>query len=119
MRTDAQWIAAYNARMLSSLIDPTLAAKVTQQQANFAIYETDFYPKQVQLRTILDAQGAHNWQIGAYEAYHGELYHIAKVSSGTAAVAAATILVAKWEDLGLTAGILKLIANDIYGIVVP
>jgi hypothetical protein len=43
MKTDAQRIAHYNARMLSSLVDPTLSAVNTMAVENFSAYATDFY----------------------------------------------------------------------------
>jgi hypothetical protein len=105
--------------MLSSLIDPTLSAVNTMAVANFAAYATDFYPKQVQLRTILDGLGVVAIRYAMYEAYHGELYHLSKVASGSSAVAQATVLVTKYTTLGADVPTLKQIALDIYAITVP
>jgi hypothetical protein len=123
MRTAAQRIAKYNARMLSSLVDPTLSAVNAQQQANFAIYQQDFYPKQVQLRSILSGYSMPAPMIFGFEAFHGELYHLSKVASGDILLAGATMLVTKWSDtahLGAgNADVLKAIALAIYTLIIP
>jgi hypothetical protein len=119
MRTDAQRIAAFNARMLSSLVDPTYSAVQTMAVANFAAYATDFYLKQQQLRTLLNGWGIATSQYFAYEAFHGEIYHLAKVASGPSAVLMATALVAKYVSMFLVAANLKAICLDIYSITVP
>lgn len=82
MRTAAQRIAAYNARMVSSQTDPVRAAVAENQKANFAGYENEFYPKQQALRTILNAAGIPVIQYVVYEAFNGECYHAWKVASG-------------------------------------
>ncbi len=121
MRTAQQRIAAYEARMVSSLIDPVLTAVNAKAVDNFTTYQMDFYPNQVKLRTWLNDSGIQPFHFGLYEAYHGELYRLSKTCSGAAAIAAATVLVAKYEDwLGAPAVAgLKAIAADIYAIVVP
>lgn len=119
MRTDAQRIAAYNARMLSTLVDPALAAVNTMAVANFGAYATDFYAKQGVLRGILNGLGIPTAQYFAYEAFNGELYHVSKVATGASAVATATALVTKYTAMFLVAANLKKIANDVYTIVVP
>jgi hypothetical protein len=119
MRTDAQRIAAYNARMLSSLIDPTLSAVNTMAVANFGAYATDWYPKQQTLRNLLDAAGIATPQYFGYEAFAGEMYHVSKVSSGASAVIMGSALVAKYVAMFLLAATLKKIALDCFTITIP
>lgn len=119
MRTDAQRNAAYNARMLSSLVDPTLSAVQTMAVANFSAYSTSFYAKQVQLRALMDGWGIAPSQYFGYEAFNGEMYHLSRVASGASAVVAATALVAKYVSMFLVVANLKEIAEDIYSIIVP
>lgn len=119
MKTDAQRIAHYNARMLSSLIDPTLSAMQTAAVGNFAAYTTDFYPKQQQLRTLLDGWGISTPVYFHYEAFNNEMYHISKVASGPSAVLMATALVAKYVSMFLVAANLKEICLTVYSITVP
>jgi hypothetical protein len=118
MRTTAQRIARYNARMLSSLVDPVLSAVSSAQQANFAAYVTDFVPKQEALRAILNDEAIPVIKVAAYEAFHGELYGLSRRFAGPALQAAFCILVAKWADaahLGPTAQtVLERIGADIY-----
>lgn len=121
MKTDAQRIARYNARMQSSLIDPTLSQINTLAKANFAAYENDFYPLQVQLRALLDSYGLPTTKYAAYEAYNGELYHLSKVASGASAIVMASAIELKYQTwLGIgEAAHLKEVALDLYGIVIP
>jgi hypothetical protein len=120
MKTDAQRIAAYNARMLSTLVDPTLSAVNTMAVANFSAYATDWYPKQQVLRGILDAAGIATPQYFAYEAFAGEVYHVSKVAGhGTSAVLMATALIAKYVAMFLVAATLKKICLDCFTITVP
>lgn len=119
MKTDAQRIAAYNARMLSSLVDPTLSAVATMATANYAAYSTDFYALQAQLRALLDGYGISTSMYFGYEAFNGEMYHLSKTASGASAVLVATALVAKYVSYFLDAAHLKDIAFTLYGIVVP
>lgn len=118
MKTAAQRIAHYTNRLVSSLIDPVLTSMNMQQVENFSAYVTDFYPKQLALRVILHDLDLATRYFGAFEAFNGEMYHLAKVCQGTALVTNATILVAKWSGdafLGAThATTLKKIAYDIY-----
>jgi hypothetical protein len=120
MRTSAQRIAAFNSRGQSSLIDPTLTAKSATQQANFETYVNAFVPKQEGLRAILNDEGVSVIQVGAYEAFHGELWHAAQSFAGPALQAEFCILVAKWSDashLGPTAEtILERIGADLYSL---
>lgn len=119
MRTDAQRIAKFNARMQSSLVDPTLSAIQAMAVGNFAAYATDFYAKQQQLRALLDGWGISTPAYFGYEAFNGEMYHLSKVASGPSAVIMATALVAKYVSMFLVAANLKAIALDIYSITVP
>lgn len=119
MRTDAQRIAAYNARGQSSLIDPTLSAKQVQQQANYTTYINDFYGKQQQLRALMDGWGIATALYFGYEAFNGEMYHLSKVASGPSAVIVATALVAKYVSAFYVAANLKEIALTLYSITVP
>jgi hypothetical protein len=115
--------AKFAARMQSSQLDPTLAAVSANAVANYGAYLEDFYPNQVSLRTILNAAGIQPIWFGAYEAFHGELYHLYKVCAGPALDAACAVLVDKWSDsahLGAAAAtVLSQIATDIYHITTP
>jgi len=119
MRTSAQRIAAYEARMQSTLLDPTNAAINALAKANFATYANEFVPMQQQLRVLLNALGVATIDFAAYEAYNGEMYHVYKTCSGASAVFTGTALVTKWTSLGLTALALKAIALDLYSITIP
>jgi hypothetical protein len=118
MKTSAQRIDHYNARMLSTLLDPVLSAVNAKAAENYSSYVIDFYPNQVAVRGLCSAAGILPVKFGAYEAYHGELYHLSKVCTGDSFVSAVAILVAKWADtqhLGAGAAtLLNQIAEDVY-----
>lgn len=118
MRTTQQRIDAFDARMLSSLVDPVLSAVAALASANYAAYVNVFVPKQEALRVILNDEGVQIIDYGPYEAFHGELYHLSIKFAGPALQAAYCILVAKWADtahLGAAAQtILERIGADIY-----
>ena len=123
MRTAAQRIAKYNARMVSSTLDPARAATVAQAQANYGAYATEFVPKQQALRVILDAAGIDTAQYVFYEAYNGELFHAWKTASGASLIIAATAIQGRWGHASrLGAGAiarLKAIALNVFNIIIP
>lgn len=119
MRTAAQRIAAYNARMQSSQIDPVLTAKNAAMMANFAIYVNDFYPKQIILRDWLNVNGKFGTEAFMFEAYFGELYAIDRRFAGPAAVAQAGNIVNKYAALGLVGAELKAVALAGFGWIIP
>jgi len=114
----AKRIEHYNNRMVSSQIDPVLAATNAAQKTNFAEYVTDYVPKQMLVHQYLDGQGALPAEYFNYNAYAGEIYHVSEHFSGAGAVAAASDFVIKYTGMGCTAPRLKAIAL-IFGIVVP
>lgn len=122
MRTAAQRIAKYNARMQSSLVDPTLSAVNVSQQANYQAYIEDFYAKQVAMRAVLDSYSIPMPMIAGFEAFHGEIYHLFKSVSGILLTAAMQVIVTKWADaMHLGVGnkpVLIDICLTVYGIVV-
>jgi hypothetical protein len=122
MRTLAERIAKYDARMQSSLIDPTLSAVNAQQKANFAAYEADFYPLQVAARAVLAGYSIPTPMYLAFEAYIGEIYALTKRFSGTGLTAAAQVITTKWADaahLGVGNGpVLIAIADTVFGLTV-
>jgi hypothetical protein len=106
--------------MLSSLVDPSIAAKQSLAVANFGAYATDWYPKQQTLRGILDAAGIATSQYFGYEAFAGEMYHVSKVAGhGASAVIMGSALVAKYVAMFLVAATLKKIALDCFTITIP
>lgn len=108
--------------MQSSLIDPTLSAVNTAQQAAYQAYIEDFYPKQVQMRAVLETYSMPMPMIGGFEAFHGEIYHLYKSVSGALLTAACQVIVTKWADaMHLGVGnkpVLIDICLVVYGIVV-
>lgn len=100
MRTAAQRIAHYNARMVSSLIDPVLTAVNAVASANFTAYAIDFVPKQTAAFAVLDADGVKGPIRFMYAAYFGELYGLTKRFAGGALDAMAQIYHDKYEALG-------------------
>lgn len=123
MRTAAQRIAKYNARMVSSQLDPVRAAVTAAAQANYLGYAQEFVPRQESLRAILDAKGIDTAQYVFYEAYNGELYHLWKTAAGASLITAATAVEGRWAHasrLGAgAAATLKEIALTVWNIIIP
>lgn len=123
MRTAAQRIAKYNARMVSSLLDPVRTAVTAVAQTNYEAYAIEFVPRQEALRTILDAAGIDPARFAPYEAYNGELYHAWKTTSGASLIIAASAIEGRWAHasrLGVgAAALLKQIANTVWSIIIP
>jgi len=119
MRTSAQRIQAFKNRMQSTLIDPVLTAMQAQQAENHAAHVMFFYPRQVALRDLLNAEGLTPTAFFKYEAYNGELYSLVRRASGPAAIAEKEILVAKYTSLGCDATLLQAIALTVWEIPAP
>ena len=123
MKGPARLKSAYNARMLSSLIDPPLSARIASQVDNFNAHVNEYTPNRIALRAILSEEGVPIIQIVAFEAFHGKVYHLTKVLSGPALQTAFTNLVYLWATTpllgGASSGILTRIGVDIYHIGAP
>ena len=113
MRTDAQRIAKYNARMLSSLIDPTLSVMFTQQKANYAAHTSAFYIKQQALRVILNSMAIAPWAVFGIEAWNAEMYKYSKQYAGALFDARALMLCNKWGDASHLGAPLRPVLVDI------
>jgi hypothetical protein len=118
MRTDAQCIARYEARMNATLIDPVRTATNAAAKANYAAYASEYYGYQVAMHEEISAVGVPVIQWASYEAFLGEVFHAYKHFSGETFVNQANILVAKWSDvahLGTAArAILMAIVLDVF-----
>ena len=119
MRSAAQRIAAYDARMQSSQIDPTLTAMNALQMANYAGYVADWYPLQVNLRAWMDALPVAPVNAFIWEACAGEGYAIYRRFSGGSALAQAVTLKAKYVSLGLNGANVSAMMLAVFGWVVP
>lgn len=119
MRTDIQRIANYEARMQSTLLDPTVTAMVSLAVANYSAYISEFYPFQVQLRAILVDEAVKSYLFGIYEAMTGQFYHAFKVGAGVGNVADFTAIQVAWTARGTDATISKRIADDLFSVTIP
>ena len=118
MRSSAQRIAAYDARMQSTQIDPVLAAVSAIASANFASYIGEFYPFQTSLRDWMDSDGIHGTLAFQYEAFNGECYSAWRRFKGASLDAQVTTLVDKYESLGLARAKLIAISLAVWGVTV-
>jgi len=119
MRSAAQRIAAYDARMQSSQIDPTLTAQNALQMANYAGYVATWYPLQMTLRGWLDAEGFSGNVAFMYESLAAECFSVYRRFSGPAAVAEGVILKAKYVALGLVALDVSAMQLAVFGWIIP
>jgi len=116
-------ITHYENRMLSTSLDPAIAAVNAKAIANYKAFADDFDIKQGGLHAILDPAGVPLVTFAAYNAFNARMYHFSKVTSGVALTAIAVGLVAEWtlaNRLGAGAATtLKKICLDLYSITVP
>jgi hypothetical protein len=123
MKPTSVRVAHYNNRMLSTSLDPTLAAVAVSAAANYSTFADDYGAKQEGLHAILDPAGVPLVSFAAYNAFNGRMYHFSKVTSGVSLVTIATALVAEWSAaarLGTgSATTLRKICLDLYQITVP
>ena len=119
MKSAAQRIAHFNARMQSSLVDPVLAAVSAQQQANYAAYALDFYPYQTKLRAYLNTEGISVLDFFRWEALNGECYRASRSTSGAAQIAEFVALQVKYIDMGLIAADIKAMVLAVFSVVIP
>jgi len=106
MKTAAQRIAHYEARMVSSLIDPVLNEVNAAAVANYTAYAVAFVPYQSQLQTQLDTDGILGPIRLLYEAYFGELWGLKQRMAGPALNAMGQVMHDKYEALGCVTGTL-------------
>lgn len=118
MRSAAQRIAAYEARMTSSQIDPTLTAVAPLASANFAGYMAEFFPFQSALRNWLDGQAINGPAAFVFEAFNNEVYSAWRRFQGTALDTMVTVLVDKYEDLGALRADLISLCLDVWSLVI-
>lgn len=119
MKSAADRIAHFNARMQSSQIDPALVAVNVMQMANHTAHVEFFYPKQLLLRDYLNTAGLTGPAAFQYEAFNSEMYRAYRSFSGPALVAEGVVLKAKYVALGLAALDLSAIALQVWGVIVP
>jgi len=118
MKSAATRIAHYNNRMLSSLVDPSLAAVNVAAKANYAEHTIAYVAFQEAAHNYLDGQGCLPAEYFNYNAFMGEIWHVDQHFSGAAAVAAGGDLVIKFVGCGCTGVRLRAIAA-LLGIVIP
>lgn len=119
MKSAAQRIAAYEARMQSSLIDPAYAARQTDAVTNYGAYAVEWTALQQALHDYLDTNNVRLDSYFQYNAFASELYHIAARSSNGTAIASATDMYNKYIQLGLSDVHCKAIALALFSIVIP
>jgi hypothetical protein len=120
MVSAATRIAHYNARMVSSQIDPVLSAVVTTARANYAAHAIEWTDLLATVHQHLNDNNVDPSSWFLYDGFAGEMYHLTvKVgATGGSAVACANDLCVKWEALGGGLARLKAIAF-LFGVTVP
>lgn len=119
MRSEAQRVAAYNAKMQSSTIDPSLTAVNAMQMANHAAHVAVFYPKQMIARDLYNGWGISGPVAFQYEAFNMECYGISRRFAGAAAILQCGVLIVSYTARGLNGVSLRTLALDVWGWIVP
>lgn len=115
MKSAASRRAAYDARMQTSQIDPTLTARVTAQMDVHARHVHAFYPKQVALRAFLNDAGLAPPAAFILEAFSQEVYALVRRFSGPLLRDRALSLAEKYSHLGAADANLCGIMNSVWG----
>lgn len=118
-RSDAQRVAAYDAKYAAATVALKVAARLPGMRSSFATFANDFAPVQqlVNAELATDATIFPIWY-GAYQAYAAELWKLKKTTTGVALDAAAQVVKTKWTTRGLTASMLISIALNVFSIIV-
>jgi hypothetical protein len=119
MKSLAEKIANYEARMQSSLIDPAYAARNADAQTNYGAYATEYTAIQQSLHQYLDTAGVRLESYFQYNAFMSECYHISKRAAGLTATANMSAVAAKYIQLGLSDIHVKAIALALFTVVIP
>lgn len=117
----AERIAHYNNRMVSSQIDPVLAAVNVTAMANYAAHAIEWTALLAAVHNHLAANGVNPASWFLYDGFAGEMYHLVNKTgvTGAAAIAAANDFCVKWEALGGGLARLKAICAAVFSVVVP
>jgi len=116
MKTDAQRIARYNARMQSQLVGPAMATQLPTMVTNYGAYLDEFYLKQEACAQILSENDVALTLRFGYQAFNNEVYHATKVLSDDALATEVCILNAKYVALGLVEATLDLILVGVWSL---
>lgn len=119
MRTDAQRIAAYDAKVTPTTVGLKIAARLGGMTTDFAVFANDFVAMQLLVRTELGTLATiFPIQYGIYYAYASQLWKLLTTTTQPTVDAVAQILHDDWVLKGGDTVMLVQIATNVFAITV-
>lgn len=119
MRTDADRIAAYDAKVVPTTVSLKIAARLSGMKSDFAVFANDFVAKQLLVNAALATDATiFPIEYGAFQAYASQLWKLTKTTANPALDAIAQIVATKWQTDGLNVAMTVKIALDVFTITV-
>jgi len=117
MRTDAQRVAKYDAKVAPTTVGLKIAARLPGMKTSFAAATNLLVADQLATAQILDTRGIVGLMRGRYQAFSNRLHAITQRYGGATATNMAQLEHDKWEGVCQTAIMIE-IALDVYNLVV-
>lgn len=118
-RTDAQRVAAYDAKTAPTTVGLKIAARLSGMKSDFAVFANDFVAMQLLVRTELGTLATiFPIQYGIYYAYASQLWKLNTTTTQPAVDAMAQILHDDWVLKGGDTVMLVQIAINVFSITV-
>lgn len=118
-RSDADRIAAYDAKVTPTTVGLKIAARLTGMKSDFAAFAADFVPKQLLVNAELGKVNTiFPLSYGGYQAYASELWKLSKTTTQPAVDAMAQLIKDKWTFWGLDMPTMIAIATTVFNITV-
>jgi len=118
-RTDADRIAAYDAKVVPTTVGLKIAARLSGMKSDYAVFANDFVAMQLLVRTELGTSATiFPITYGLYYAYASQLWKLLTTATQPAVDAVAQILHDHWVLRGGTAAMQIQIAINVFNITV-
>jgi len=117
MKSDANRIESYNAKVDPSTVGLKFAAQLTVMKTSFEGATEALVAHQLQTAQVLDAAGIVGLMRGRYHAFSNRLHHIVTNYTGASATNQAQLEHDKWESVNQSALMIS-IALTVYGLTI-
>jgi hypothetical protein len=120
VKSDFQRIESYDAKTVPTTVSLKVASMLAPMKSLFATKCTSFVAKELQVQGNLIQTGTPTIQYPFYLNFGREIWGLyTRGITGAALIVMATSLHAKYVAFGLDDGLLKLIADDVFSVVIP
>jgi len=121
MRTDAQRIDKYGAKVVPATVGLKFGAQLPTMPGNFTAFANDFVPMQMLVNNVCAVEGVRPIEAGGYQAFAAKVWKTAKTTADPTLTNIVTGLGIQFAARGLTGATLVKIADQVFGltIVIP